>query len=125
VPLQVWSAHAVRSESAAVLERCRRRLSDVVSGVRHAIATHLWSKPASAAHAAGTGADLLRSRAQLLAENACSRQQVIVLRRSVKRPVLTRTDRVLLVLLAGRVRTWRQALLVVQPDTLLAWHRTG
>ncbi len=29
----------------------------------------------------------------------------------------------MLVLLAGRVRAWRQALLLVQPDTLLRWHR--
>ena len=41
---------------------------------------------AVATHAAGTGADLLRSRAQLLAENALLRQQLLVLRRSVKRP---------------------------------------
>jgi len=34
-------------------------------------------------------------------------------------------DRVLLVLLAGRVRAWRQALLLVQPATLLRWHRAG
>src|SRR5215213_2304585 len=37
----------------------------------------------------------------------------------------TPTDRALLVLLASRVRAWRQALLVVQPDTLLRWHRAG
>src|SRR5947208_8025353 len=29
----------------------------------------------------------------------------------------------LLVLLARLVRTWKQALLIVQPDTLLRWHR--
>ena len=29
----------------------------------------------------------------------------------------------LLVLLARLVRTWQQALLLVQPDTLLCWHR--
>ena len=29
----------------------------------------------------------------------------------------------MLVLLAGRVRSWRQSLLIVQPDTLLRWHR--
>ena len=28
-------------------------------------------------------------------------------------------------LLAGRVRAWRQALLLVQPETLLRWHRAG
>jgi putative transposase len=38
---------------------------------------------------------------------------------------MTGTDRALLVLLAGRVRTWRQALLLVQPETLLRWHRAG
>jgi putative transposase len=37
----------------------------------------------------------------------------------VKRPTFTRTDRILLVLLARLVRTWQQALLIVQPDTLL------
>ena len=76
-------------------------------------------------HATGTGADLLRSRAQLLAENALLRQHLVVLRRGVKRPVITPTDRALLVLLAGHVRAWRQALLVVQPDTLLRWYRAG
>ena len=109
----------------AVLERCRRRLIDLVNGVRHAVATHLWPRPASVTHVAGTGADLLRSRTQLLAENAFLRQQLIVLRRGVTRPVVPRTDRALLVLLAGRVRAWRQALLIIRPDTLLRWHRAG
>jgi putative transposase len=31
----------------------------------------------------------------------------------------------LLVLLARAVRTWKQALLIVQPETLLRWHRQG
>ena len=48
-----------------------------------------------------------------------------MLRRSVKRPAVTPADRALLVLLAGRVRAWRQALLLVQPETLLRWHRAG
>jgi putative transposase len=77
------------------------------------------------AHATGTGADLFRSRAQPVAENAFLRQQLLVLRRGVKRPALTRADRALLVLLAGRVRAWRQALLIVRPETLLGWHRAG
>jgi hypothetical protein len=34
-------------------------------------------------------------------------------------------DRALLILLASRVRAWRQALLIVQPETLLRWHRQG
>ena len=35
----------------------------------------------------------------------------------------TRTERILLVLLARLVQTWQQALVTVQPDTLLKWHR--
>jgi transposase InsO family protein len=50
---------------------------------------------------------------------------VLVLRRNVMRPDITPADRARLVLLAGRVRAWRQALLLVQPETLLRWHRAG
>src|SRR5215472_1281871 len=45
-----------------------------------------------------------------------SRQQLIILRRQVKRPACTKTDRMLLVLLARMVRSWKQALLIVQKD---------
>jgi hypothetical protein len=33
--------------------------------------------------------------------------------------MLTPTDRTILVLLVGRLRTWRHAVLIIQPDTLL------
>ncbi|HWE61570.1 MAG TPA: hypothetical protein VHB98_07650, partial [Chloroflexota bacterium] len=85
----------------------------------------LWVRPAATTHLRGSAADLLRSKPDLLIENALLRHQLVVLRRSVKRPVLTCTDRTLLVLLAGRLRSWRQALLIIQPDTLLRWHRSG
>jgi putative transposase len=67
----------------------------------------------------GTFADLTRGRAELLAENALLRQQLIILRRQIKRPVYRKTDRALLVLLARMVRTWKQALFIIQPETLL------
>jgi hypothetical protein len=73
----------------------------------------------------GTLTDLSRSKSQLVAENALIRQQLIILRRQVKRPACTKTDRMLLVLLARMVRTWKQALFIVQPETLLRWHRQG
>src|SRR6266851_523631 len=57
------------------------------------------------------------------AENALLRQQLIMLKRQVKRPACTKTDRILLVLLARAVRAWKQTLFIVQPDTLLRWHR--
>jgi putative transposase len=104
---------------------CRRRLTGIAAGMKRALRACLWARPAVGTHAAGTGADLARSRAQLLAENALLRHQLLVLHRSVKRPVVTPADRALLVLLVGRVRAWRQALLLVQPDTRLCWHRAG
>ena len=67
----------------------------------------------------------MRSKPALIAENALLRQQVIILRRSMKRPCCTPADRTLLVFLASRVRPWCQALLIVQPETLLRWHRQG
>ncbi len=66
--------------------------------------------------------DITRSRADLFAENAILRQQLIVLNRQVKRYKLTSGDRVRLVLLARCTRLWKQALHIVQPDTLLRWH---
>lgn len=81
------------------------------------------TRPPIAPVALGTLADLARSKPALVAENALLRHQLAVLRRSVKRPRCTPADRALLVLLASRVRVWRQTLLIVRPDTLLRWHR--
>ena len=71
----------------------------------------------------GVAADLLRPKARLLAENALLRQQLIVLKRSVKRPKLQRRDRIILVALSRVNSAWKDALYVVQPETLLKWHR--
>ncbi len=71
----------------------------------------------------GTLADMTRGKSELLAENALLRHQLIILRRQVKHPVYLKTDRFLLVVLARMVRTWKQALFLVQPETLLRWHR--
>ena len=76
---------------------------------RLAIAT----KPAEPGVAVGALADVVRSRPALVAENAFLRQQLVILRRSVKRPRCTPADRALLVLLASRVHAWRQALVIV------------
>src|SRR5439155_18692192 len=85
----------------------------------------VWTKPGTTSLMLGTLRDLSRSKSQLVAENALLRQQLIILRRQVKRPACTRTDRMLLVLLASIVRTWKHALFIVQPETLLRWHRQG
>jgi putative transposase len=82
-----------------------------------------WTKPPPTSLLLGSIRDLTRGKAELVAENALLRQQLIILHRQIKRPVYRKTDRVLLVLLARMVRTWKQALFIVQPETLLRWHR--
>jgi putative transposase len=82
-----------------------------------------WTKPTSHSLLVGTLTDLARTKAELLAENALLRQQLIILRRQIKRPACTKTDRLLLVVVARYLRRWKQTLLIVQPETLLGWHR--
>ena len=69
--------------------------------------------------------DLTRSKADLIAENALLRQQLILLHRQVKKPTFSQADRLWLVLLASRVKNWKEALFIFKPDTLLRWHRQG
>jgi putative transposase len=73
----------------------------------------------------GTLADLPCHRAELLAENAQLRQQLMVLRRNTKTPRLTWRERLSLLVLARWVPNWKQVLQIIQPDTLLRWHREG
>ncbi len=104
----------------------------VFSSIMQCICFHLhalqervlrWIKPLTTSLVLGTFADLTRGRAELLVENALLRHQLIILRRQIKRPVYRKTDRVLLVFLARMVRTWKQALFIIQPETLVRWHR--
>ena len=74
---------------------------------------------------AGFLKDLTRSRGQLIAENALLRQQLTVASRKVKRPVFKPHERGLMVLLSRIVCGWRDAVLLVKPETILRWHREG
>jgi hypothetical protein len=84
-----------------------------------------WEQPLHTPLLLATAADVFRSKPQLVAENALLRQQLMILHRHIKRPVYGKTDRLLLVLLASMVRAWKQALFLVQPETVLRWHREG
>ena len=58
-------------------------------------------------------------------ENLALRHQLLVLQRSVTRPRLSHWDRILWVWLSRLWTGWRHNLLIVQPATVLAWHRRG
>jgi hypothetical protein len=75
-----------------------------------------WVKPSTASLLFGTFADMTRGKSELRAENALLRHQLIILRRQITRPTYRKRDRLLLVLLARMVRTWKQTLFLVQED---------
>ena len=71
-----------------------------------------------------TLSSIFRSRAAVELENLALRHQIGVLQRSArKRPRLTPVDRLLWVWLSRVWSDWRSVLAIVQPDTVLAWHR--
>ena len=73
----------------------------------------------------GAVADIVRTRRELVLENALLRQQVIILRRKCPHPRLGRLDRLRFLLYAVVLPGWRRALAIVQPETLQRWHRDG
>jgi putative transposase len=97
-------ATAIKRCARAVLHTTHRRL-------------RAWTGPAAGSRVESTVGDLTRTKAALVAENALLRQ--------VGRPAFTPADRLRLVFLARLARGWRAALLIVQPETLLRWHRQG
>jgi hypothetical protein len=60
---------------------------------------------------------------QLALENLALRQQLTVYRRTVARPRLRRGDRLFWVALSRLWRGWKQALVIVAPDSVLCWQR--
>jgi Integrase core domain len=68
---------------------------------------------------------LFVSRISLATETMVLRQQLLVLNRTVKRPKLRRRDRLFLVCLSKLWGGWREALIIVKPDTVIKWHREG
>jgi putative transposase len=66
---------------------------------------------------------LFVSRLSLAAEILVLRQQLLVLNRSLKRPKLRRRDRLFWVCLSRLWKDWRDALIIIKPDTVIKWHR--
>src|SRR5258708_7639743 len=73
----------------------------------------------------GALAGAFRPRACIVAENLALRQQLAVLRRKKPRPRLVPFDRAFWILLSRIWSEWADALAIVQPATVIAWHRRG
>jgi putative transposase len=67
-----------------------------------------------------------RTRASMQIEILALRHQLAVLqRRTNKRASLRTADRLLWVLLSQGWAQWRSALVIVKPETVIAWQRKG
>jgi len=68
----------------------------------------------------------LRSRHDLVVENLLLRHQLAVLTRPTrKRPLLRGRDKLVWILARRLCHDWRRHLIVVRPETVVAWHRRG
>src|ERR1022692_3748243 len=68
---------------------------------------------------------IFRSRSSLLLENLVLRQQLSVFKHKHPRPHIASVDQVFWVLVRRFWSGWKQALIIVTPDTVVRWHRAG
>jgi len=67
----------------------------------------------------------IRSRRDLLLENLALHQQLSVLRERRPVPQLPAPDKLFWVMLRRFWSGWRRALILVEPETVMRWHRAG
>jgi len=68
---------------------------------------------------------LFRSQRQLVLENLALRQQVVMLRKSVKKPRPSVADKLFWILFSRYVDGWRKILYSLHPYTVVRWHHEG
>src|ERR1035441_1409338 len=68
---------------------------------------------------------LFRTRRRLVLENLALRQQLTVFKRQQPRPRLGAIDKLFWVLARRFWAHWKKALVIVLPDTVVRWHRSG
>jgi putative transposase len=74
---------------------------------------------------AGSLSRCFHSRQSLLLENLALRQQLTVLKRKHPRPWIGAVDKVFWVFARRFWSAWKQSLVLVNPETVVRWHRAG
>jgi len=105
----MWKLLAIRTSRLAA---AARRLLDHVRELSRPVRV--------AAHAI---ADIRKTKAELIAENALLRQQLIAAKRHLGRPRLSKPEKLAITLWARACKGWQSTFLLFQPDTILRWHR--
>ena len=73
----------------------------------------------------GLVVSVFRSHRSLLLENLAMRQQLVVLKSRHPHPRLRAADRLFWILLRRLWPGWKQALILIEPETVVRWHRAG
>lgn len=68
---------------------------------------------------------LFCSRRNILLENLALRQQLITLKRKHPKPRLSDFDRLFWSMVRLTWSKWKEALVIVKPETVVSWHRAG
>ena len=68
---------------------------------------------------------LFKDRHHVTLEILALRQQLLVFKRLHPRPQLRPQDRLFWIWLSKFWSGWRQALIIVQPETVISWHQQG
>jgi hypothetical protein len=103
-------AEAKSNSAQQGLERLLARLARLV-------------RPQPSGLVTGLTFDLVLLPQATVIDNALLRQQLVVLKRRVPRPHFTWCERASIVLLSWLALGWQRALFIVQPATVLRWHR--
>ena len=73
----------------------------------------------------GSRLRIFRNRRDLIFENFVLRPQLTVLKRRRPRPALNLFDKFFWVALSRLWSRWKQAIIIVTPETVVRWHRAG
>ncbi len=70
-------------------------------------------------------ASLFKNHSALALENLALRQQLSIYHLSDKRPKIRLRDRLFWILLSRYWKNWKEAVIIVKPETVIGWHRKG
>jgi len=68
---------------------------------------------------------MIKLNRHLIIENLVLRQQLVIMRQSIKRPRIHKRDRFFWISLSRFWKGWQDALIVVKPETVKRWYRKG
>ena len=67
----------------------------------------------------------IKLNSHLVIENLAIRQQLAIMKQSVKHPKIRNRDRLFWVILSLFCKRWRDFLIIVKPETVIRWNKKG